>query len=224
MFNLFKKKKATRITAINLKLQGYTHVLAGLDSSAEQIELKIPFKNKLHTDMLVNSGYFKAEKSKPITIEKIEVSEPFIPTSIEPKVPIEIEADALVEFKINVTAPPHNYSGPLNLHFVSKSPELIHLEISKTVLVYKGKKVEIESSSRMLNIEKGKIFIEKIQLLKSMSYGDNLSKVSASFPFKLIGTDPILPLQLDGSKPTILSLQIQSPQQTYSGVMEILLE
>ena len=62
----------------------------------------------------------------------------------------------------------HNYSGPLTVSLESASEEVIHIEIARTILDYKGKKTEIESSARMLNVQKNGILVENVQLFKAV--------------------------------------------------------
>lgn len=223
MFGLFKRGSKTTITAVNIRLHGRTHKLDGLESNSDRIELSVPFKNKTHTDLLTESGYFKAEKRKPLKIDAIKIAAPFAPISMDPKPPLVIEPDQTVNFKIVVLAPSYSYTGPVDISFESASEEVVHLELTKTLLSWKGKRVEIESSSRMLNLQKNGIFVEKIQLYKALSYGDTVSKLEVGFPFKIVNTDPKLPAKLDTPNGYLLSLYIQAPTHHYSGVLEITL-
>ncbi len=215
--NPFKRGRTTKITVINLKLQGFNHTMKGIESKDEKIEIKIPFSNKLHTDMLTDAGVFKAEKGKPIKIEKIEVSEPFTAVSVQPRPPVEVLPGAKTEFKIVLKPPEHSYAGPLSISFASEQVEMVHIEISRTIIERNGKRIEIPASSRMLNIEKGKIFIEKVQLFKALGYGETVNSISVSFPFKLVSTDPSLPAKIISTNSYIMSMHIQAPTQNYSG-------
>lgn len=209
------------ITAINIKLQGHTHKLEGMEASGKQVEVKIPFRNKIHSDMLTEANVFKSVKSKPIRIDAAKVAEPFSLIAVEPKTPIEIKSDELVNFKLTVGVPSHNYTGPMNISFESLGEEVAHIELTKTFLVYKGKKTEIESSSRMLNLQKNGIFVEKVQMYKAMSSGDTLNSVEVAFPFKLVNTDPKLPAKMETPNGYIMAFFIQAPDHNYSGTLEI---
>lgn len=221
MLGLFNKSRKTMVTAVNIKLQGHTHKLDGTESNSDTIELKIPFKNKIHSDMLTDAKVFKAEKSKPLKIDMIKVADPFSLISVEPKVPIEIKSDELINFKVTIGVPKHNYTGPVNISFESVSEEVIHIEITKTILAYRGRKTEIESSSRMLNLQKNGIFVEKVQMLKAMSFGDSVFAAEVAFPFKLVNTEPKLPADLNTPNGYIMSFYIQAPNHHYSGALEI---
>ena len=120
-----------------------------------------------------------------------------------------------------LNAPPHNYSGPLTVSFESASEEVIHIEIARTVLNYKGKKTEIESSARMLNLQKNGIMVEKVQMMKAVAFGDTIGSAEAGFPFKLVSTDPKLPVKMDAPNGYIMSFYIQAPDHSYSGDLEI---
>ncbi len=221
MFGRFGKKAKTNITAINIRLQGHVHQIEGVSSSEKIIELKIPFKNKVHSDMLTDAGVFKSVKGKPIAIKEVKVSDPFTIVSLEPKAPLEIKSDEAVEFRISLNAPAHNYSGPLTISFEAATDEVVHIEIARTILNYGGKKTEIESSARMLNVQKNGIIVENVQLYKAMSFGDTLSRAEAAFPFKVVSTDPRLPVKLDTPNGYIMGFYIQAPDQSYSGDLEI---
>ena len=223
MFNPFKRGRTTKITVVNLKLQGFNHTMNGIESKEDTIEIRIPFTNKLHTDMLTEAGVFKAQKGKPIKINKIEVSEPFTMISVLPGTPVEVPPGGKTEFKVLLKPPAHSYAGPLSINFASEQIEMVHIEISRTLIERNGKKTEIPASSRMLNIEKGKIFIEKVQLFKALGYGETAHGISVSFPFKLVSTDPPLPATIDATNSYIMSMHIQAPTHNYSGELVVMI-
>jgi hypothetical protein len=215
-----KRQKVT-ITAINLKLHNHMHSMQGMEVRERVFSIDIPFKNKSHTDMLTEATSFKAEKAKPVNIKGIEVGEPFKLLSATPNTPISVEADQRVDFKLMVEAPEHNYTGPISISFLSDSVETLHIEISKTILILNGKRTEIETSSRILNLPKGQIFGEKVQLYKAMSYGDHLKGIELEPPFKFVSSEPKLPLKIDDTNSYILEIYIQAPDQPYAGPLEI---
>ncbi len=221
MFDFLNKKSATTITVINIKLQGFMHSMKGMQTSEDPFTIEIPFTNKTHTDMLTDSAQFKAQKTGPIRIKGIEVAEPFKLVAIEPKPPMDINADQKIMFRMSVRAPGHNYTGPMSISFLSDEIEMVHIEISKTMLEAKGKKTEIETSSRILNIPKGQIFAEKIQLYKAFSYGDSINKIEIEKPFSFVSSDPKLPLKIDDPNSYILNIYIQAPTSAYAGTLDI---
>lgn len=221
MLGLFKKRSRTTITGINIKLQGHPHQLPGRESNEDTIELVLPFKNKVHSDMLTEAKVFKATKGKPILITAIKVSEPFSLASVTPNVPLSVESGTEVEFKVSIGVPKHNFTGPLNVSFETETEEVIHIEISKTILVWKGKRVEIESSARMLNLQKNGILVEKVQMMKALSFGDTISGATAEFPFKIVGADPKLPVRIDTPNGYIMAFYVQAPPHSYSGELII---
>ncbi len=221
MFGLFGGKRKTTITGINIRLQGAVHQLKGLESAESIIEIKIPFKNKVHSDMLTDAGVFKAQEGKPISIKEVKVSDPFSIVQVEPKAPIEIKSGQSVEFTIRLNAPKHNYTGPLTVSLEAATEEVVHIEIAKTILEWKGKRTEIESSARMLNVQKNGIIVENVQLYKAMSSGDTVTSVDVEFPFKIASTEPKLPVKLDAPNGYIMGFYIQAPDHSYSGDLVI---
>ncbi|MGI0100264.1 MAG: hypothetical protein ACREBH_00865 [Candidatus Micrarchaeaceae archaeon] len=209
------------VTSINVKLHGYMHSLKGMDAKEKEFTVEIPFKNKTHTDMLTDAASFKSQKAEPINIKGIEVSGPFKLLGVEPKLPYEVKADEKMTLKLTVESQVSNYTGPMNISLASDEVEMVHIEISKTVLDAKGRKVEIETSSRILNVPKGQIFSEKIQLYKAFSYGDAVSSIELSTPFKFVSSDPKLPLKVDDPNSYILNIYIQAPPDPYAGKLEI---
>ncbi|MGD0728958.1 MAG: hypothetical protein ABR981_02685 [Candidatus Micrarchaeaceae archaeon] len=223
ILDIFKggKSQTLTITSINLKLHGQMHTMEGLVSKEKSFEVDIPFKNKTHTDLLTEATSFKSEKAKPITIKSIEASEPFKIVSITPQPPLEVKADERIDFKIKLEGPEHNYTGPLTISFGSNNVETIHVEITKTILNVNGVKTAIETSSRILNLQKGQIFNEKIQLYKALSYGDSVKSIEIEKPFAFVSSDPKLPVKIDDSNSYLLNIYIQGPEAPYAGAMEI---
>jgi hypothetical protein len=221
MFDLFKKSRKTTVTAVNIKMQGQTHTLEGVESGGETIALKIPFRNKTHADMLTEAKVFKTEKPRPLNIEAIKVAGPFSLVSIEPRVPVEIKPDELVNFMVTIGVPKHNYTGPVNISFEPASEGTIRIEITKTVLDYRGKKTEMEHSSRVLALHKNGIFVEKVQMLKAVPFGGAVRAAEAAFPFRLVNTEPKLPAELNTPNGYMMSFCIQAPDHQYSGALMI---
>jgi hypothetical protein len=218
---LEKNRQKVTITTINLKLHNYVHSMGGLEVREKRFSIDIPFTNKSHSDMLIEAASFKAEEAKPIRINSIEVAEPFRLLSVTPAAPVEIKADEKVNFKLEIEAPSHNYTGPMSVSFVSDATPTIHVEISKTILVRNGRRTEIETSSRILNVAKGQIFGEKVQLYKAMSYGDSAKSIEIAPPFRFVSSDPKLPLKIDDTNSYIVELYIQAPDAPYAGPLEI---
>ncbi len=222
--SLFGKRAKTNITAINIRLQGHVHQLGGMSSSEKVLEIRIPFRNKVHSDMLTEAGVFRAAKGKPISITAIKASDPFTIASVEPKAPLEVKSGEAVEFSIRLNAPAHNYSGPLTISFESASEEVIHVEIARTILAYRGRRTEIESSARMLNLQKNGILVEKVQMMKAVGFGDTVTRAEAGAPFRLVSTEPKLPAKMDSPSGFIMSFYLQAPDHSYSGDLEIAIE
>lgn len=223
IFDFIKGAGAPTVTisAINIKLHGYTHGMPGRVVKESTFILEIPFTNKTHTDMLTEATEFKAQKAEPIKIKAIEVAEPFKLVSSEPKAPIDVKPDEKMSFKLVIEVPKHNYTGPLGINFSSDGVETIHVEIVKTTLEAKGRRTDIETSSRIMSLPKGQIFTEKIQLYKAFSFGDTVGKIEIEKPYAFVSCEPKLPVKLDDPNSCILTLYIQAPQTSYAGPLNI---
>ena len=151
------------------------------------------------------------------------MAEPFKLVSTTPAVPVEIQADQVVNFRFEIDAPAHSYAGPMSISFVSDSTPTIHIEISKTILARNGVRTTIGTSSRMLNLARGQIFGEKVQLYKAMSFGDTVDKIEIAPPFRFVSSDPKLPLKINDMNSYIVELYIQAPDASYAGPLEITL-
>ncbi len=197
------------------------HSLDGMEVKSRNFSFELPFKNKTHTDLLTEATEFKAQKAEQMEIKSIEVSSPFSLTAVEPKLPIKIKADESVVFKLSIEAPEHSYTGPMNIILGSDTVDMVHIEISKTVIEAKGIKTSIETSSRIINIPKGQIFTDKIQLYKAFSYGDSISRIELGSPFAFAGSEPKLPLKINDPNSYILNLYIQAPSTDYAGTLDI---
>ncbi|HVC58168.1 MAG TPA: hypothetical protein VND15_01685 [Candidatus Acidoferrales bacterium] len=218
-FNLFGKKTKVVVNGISVKWQGYAHKLDGMPIKARTFEFTLPFQNKTHEDMLTKAADFKAQKAMPAVIKAIEVSNPFKLVSVEPALPVTVQPDQKITLKMVFEAPDYNYEGPLAINLASDQVEAIHIEITKVIMQAKGKDVEIETSSRIMSMAKGQIFQEKVQMFKALSFGDTVSKVEISAPFKIVSTDPKLPFTLDQTNSYIATLFVQAPESSYAGTL-----
>lgn len=215
--SFFRKKPKVTISNINVKWQGSMHQLDGMDVKERIFECTIPFRNKTHTDMLTDAAGFRAEKAKPMVINGVEVASPFKIIGVEPAMPATISADEKIDIKLKLEAPDYAYAGAMNLSFLSDMVETIHVEIQSVILNYKGRSIEVETSSRVMSLQKGQIFQEKVQMYKAMSFGDKLSGVTLEAPFKLISTEPKLPFTIDDPNSCIATFYIQAPEKGFAG-------
>jgi len=218
-FNLFGKKTKVVVNGISVKWQGYAHKLDGMPVKGRTFEFTLPFQNKTHEDMLTKAANFKAQEALPAVIKAIEVSNPFALVSVEPALPITVQPDQKITLKMVFQAPDYNYEGPLAINLASDQVEAIHIEITKVIMQVKGRDVEIETSSRIMSMAKGQIFQEKVQMFKALSFGDTVSKVEISAPFKIVSTDPKLPFTLDQTNSYIATLFVQAPESSYAGTL-----
>jgi hypothetical protein len=220
ILSMFGKKKEVRITTINIKWHGKIHTLEGSKTAAEFLDIDIPFTNKPNENILM----FQAQKKKPELILSVEVASPFKLASISPNVPVEVKQDERVVFKLKIGMPDYSYSGPLNIEMKTEDPEMVHIELTKTILKRGDRSVEVENSSSIMAVQKNGIFQQNIQLYKILTYKNEVKNVSVSEPFKLVSTDPKLPFTVSDENSYIVAFYIQANDRSYAGPLTIDLE
>jgi hypothetical protein len=217
---LLGRKNTVKVTAVNIKLHGKIHTLPGAQSSSGFLDVEIPFTNKPNQNILM----FQAQKKKPERITSIEVARPFVLVGATPKTPIEVEENQKVVFRLRIELPKYSYSGPVDVEMKTEDPEMVHVELSKTVLVRGGKSVEVENSNAIIMVQKNGIFQQSIQMYKALSHNDTVRRVLVPDPFKLVSTDPKLPFTVSDENSYIVAFYIQAPDHNYAGPLTIELE
>jgi hypothetical protein len=212
------------ITSINMRWRGTTHSREGMVLKSRSFSISIPFQNKtsdaaLRFDALKER--FKSQEEPPVKIRSIEVSDPFKLLSVEPAPPAEIKSGQKVDFVINVEAPDYGYSGPMTVSFDADDSGFVKVQVNKVILSSKGKRVEIENSGVILNMPRGGVFKNSVQMYKALSYGDEVSRVTVSKPFEFVSSDPKLPFRIDDKGSYIATFYIKCPDVDYAGPMEI---
>ena len=97
-------------------------------------------------------------------------------------------------------------------------------QINKVIVNTGMKSVEIENSGVILQMPKGGIFKNAIQMYKAMSYGERVDKVNIQKPFELVSCDPKLPFTINEPSSYLVTFYIKAPDVDYAGPMEIKLE
>ncbi len=220
-----RNRHAISITKVNIMWKGTVHVRDGLVSNTSQFTLELPFHNKASENMLTKqisgSAVLKAQDAPTEKVTKVESSPPFTLVSIKPSIPLEIEPNAKTTFEIVLLGPDHGYSGPLNLMLVSEGDGLVHIEITKVVLLNNGRSVDIENSSRIFDVPKGQIFTQRVQLYKLMGHRDKVADIEVNAPFEIVSQDPNPPFSLDDPNSAVETLYITAPHFNYAGILEI---
>ena len=212
------KGEKVRITNVNVYWKGRAHALKGMEVKKGSFNLEIPFSNKSE-----DLSFLKSAKEPPETISSIEVSSPFKLIGVSPQTPVSVEKGKSVTFIISIESPSYAYNGPLTVKFGSPAVPTIHLEIPKVILVTgKGQNVA-DDTGIVKNIEKGSTIEIPVQLYKGLSYGDSVSSVQVSSPFKLARTDPQLPIKIDDKNSYIARFYVTVPDFSYVGNLEITL-
>lgn len=227
--NLFKKKgnKKVTVTSINIRWRGSMHALGGFEVGDNPFTITIPFQNKTQQDALPFEALkekLKAQEKAPIRISGIDISTPFKLISVEPKPPVDVPSSVRVEFKMTVQAPDYTYSGPIAIALSSEEADMIKVQINKVVVTTPMKSVEIENSGIILNMPKGGIFKNSIQLYKAMSYGERVDKVTLEKPFEFVSCDHQIPFTINEPSSYLVTFYIKAPDVDYAGPMEIKLE
>ena len=224
----FNKKKRVTITKINIMWKGAVHSMEGMGIKNDSFEIEIPFHNKRPENMLTKMSHgesiLKTQQIELAVITKIEASAPFKLLSLDPPAPVEVKPDQKVVLKLKLSVPDHSYNGPVNIIMSSDSKELTHIEITKIVLKRGSKSVEIENSAKIIDVPKGQIFTQSVQLYKIINYRDKVNDIEVNAPFELVSQDPNPPFEIDNANSYIEALYILAPEFGYAGPLEITLK
>ncbi len=225
----FKKKNGGKvtITAVNIKWRGSMHAMDGFEVSENPFTITIPFQNKSQQDALPFDALkerFRAQEKAPVRITGVDVATPFKLVSMEPKLPVDVMSSQRVELKMTLQAPDYTYSGPVAITLNSEEASMIKIQINKVIVTTPMKSVEIENSGVILNMPKGGIFKNSIQLYKAMSYGERVDKVALEKPFEFVSCDRPIPFTINEPSSYLVTFYIKAPDIDYAGPMEIKLE
>lgn len=226
---LFKRKgdKKVTITSVNIRWMGQMHAMEGFEVETNPFTITIPFQNKTQQDALPFEALkekLKAQEKAPIRITGIESSTPFKLISVYPKLPVDVPSSVRVEFKITLQAPDYTYTGPVTISLGSEEAGMIKVQINKVIVTTPMKSVEIENSGVILNMPKGGIFKNSIQMYKAMSYGERVDKVTLEKPFEFVSCDHQIPFTINEPSSYLVTFYIKAPDVDYAGPMEIKLE
>ena len=227
--NLFKKKgeKKVTVTSVNIRWRGQMHAMGGFEVETNPFTITIPFQNKTQQDALPFEALkekLKAQEKAPIRITGIEASTPFKLISVYPKLPVDVPSSMRVEFKIMLQAPGYTYTGPVTISLGAEETGMIKVQINKVIVTTPMKSVEIENSGVILNMPKGGIFKNSIQMYKAMSYGERVDKVTLEKPFEFVSCDHQIPFTINEPSSYLVTFYIKAPDVDYAGPMEIKLE
>jgi hypothetical protein len=218
MFEFLKRKQQVNITAINILWKGKMHSMEGIKLDKSSFELKIPFQN-IPDDVL--PMIFKAQQPKPVKILSISVPTPFKITSVSPALPANVMPNNKIEFKLGINAPQFKYNGPMNIEFKSVNEDMVHIELTKVIYKVNGEEKEMPDAAGILDVIKNQIFMQSAQLRRILDVGVKINSVSISEPFKLVGTDPKVPVVVESKESMMMSFYILAPGFDYAGPMVI---
>lgn len=214
---LFKTKKPKgRITGINIRFMGETHTLPGKEITGSTMEIEIPFQNKIGGNLLPDML-----KVPPITVEKVDVAQPFKLLDTEPKLPAKVEFMSRVTFKLRVAPPQTGYSGPMSVSFSNSSSDLISINVNEVTISSKSDSIALDDSAFIMNLQKGQIFKKSVQMFKLFGYNDMVDSVGVSKPFEVVSTSPRMPISLDHKDSYIVDIYIKAPDFNYAGGLDI---
>ncbi len=208
-------KKVT-ITSINLKFMGNSHGLAGMEVSEPVFELRIPFQNKMGSNLLPDNL-----KGPKIVLSSVTVGSPFRLVDISPKLPVEVPYMSKTMFTLKIAAPDVTWEGPLSINFGNESANNVTISIKKVTLHHGDKSIELEDSGVTTSMQKSQLFKQNLQIYKVLSLGDTVNKIEVSAPFEIVSTDPKLPIKADKKDSYIISLYMKCPEFSYAGDLDI---
>ncbi|MGC8538026.1 MAG: hypothetical protein ACP5MZ_03545 [Candidatus Micrarchaeia archaeon] len=224
---IFKKKEAkkvaVRVTNINIRWMGAVHTLLGLESESRDFEVDIPFHNRSEAAEKMRDVLGSTIIEEKLRIDGITVDPPFKLLGVDPAPPKELANGESVVFKLSVEAPEQSYSGPMQVRFTDAPKERVRVEINKVTLIREGRKVNIENSELVMELEKNQIFKNSIQMYKILSLGDEVKSVEVNKPFNFVSSDPKLPFKVDNENSYIVVFYIQAPEISYAGPLELTL-
>jgi hypothetical protein len=220
-FNLFKGNKVL-ITATNIRWRGSVHDLGKLSIKGKEFDLEIPFQNKPQQDYTLS--YIKTKKMPPVTVNGIEIKEPFKLISVEPVPPSTINEGEKVIFKMKIGVPEFGYEGPLSIELKSDSSDLAHIEITKTIAIRNSKRTELPVKPMIIDIPKGQVFRQSVHLHGIVEFGEEIKSITAQAPFAFVSSDPTAPFTIDKKSGFLLDIYLQAPKASYGGPLEIVLD
>ena len=217
---LFGRSKAqtpkVKVTSINIKFMGNSHGLDGRDVEGSELELEVPFQNKM------GSGLLPDNLSGPkIVLNTITVGAPFKLLNVFPQLPVSIPYMSRTVFKLKIGVPNMTYEGPLSINFGNEPANNVTISIKKVTLHQGPRAVELEDSGVTSSMQKSQLFKQNIQLYKVASFGDTINGISVSKPFELVSTEPKLPIKADRKDSYIVGLYLKCPDYSYAGDLDI---
>lgn len=221
IFGIFSNKgkkpsPKANITSIIINYLGSTHQLAGKEVYDKEFEIKIPFRNKLSSELEDQDV-----KKPDLRIDEVEVRPPFKLVSVAPSLPIVLPYGSSTELTLKFEAPEISYSGPLFLNFITKPQEDIHVSISRVVLSSGSASYAVEESSRSIYLQKRGAFKQEIQARAVLKPNSVIREIRVNKPFELSKTMPELPITVPSSDSFIISLYLIAPEFNYAGPLEI---
>jgi hypothetical protein len=222
-----KKERKVTISAVNIRWRGSMHAIEGFEVKENPFVITIPFQNKTSQDAIQFEALrqkFKAQEQPPVVITGIQVSDPFKLLSIEPQLPLSIGSGQRITFNITAQAPDYTYTGPITVTLTSEEGGFIKVQINKVIVNTPMKSVEIDNSGVILNMPKGGIFKNAIQMYKAMSYGERVDKATIQKPFEFVSCDPKLPFTINEPSSYLVTFYVKAPDVDYAGPMEIMVE
>lgn len=218
VFGLFKKAKVV-VSSVNVKWRGSTHSLGGMSVNTESFEVTIPFQHKPQEDF--NLDFLKTQKKAPVTITRIDVREPFKLISSEPALPQSIDENAKVVFKVKITPPDYNYEGPLNMELLSDNNDMVHVEITKIIIITSKKRTEVDNKPMIMDLAKGQVFKQNTHLFGIVDFDGEVKNIKVSPPFTFVSSDPKVPFKIDRKTGYLIDVYIQAPKENYGGPLEV---
>ena len=205
-----------KITSINVRFMGEVHGMRGLASTSKVFDYELPFQNKIGSDLLPDEV-----KGPPMKVTEIKVKEPFKLLEISPALPISVPYLSKTMLKLRIEGPEVNYEGPLTIEVASDSGDKVSINIQKIMLHNSSSVIELEDSAIIFPMQRGQVFKKDVQLYKILPYKSALNSIEVNEPFRVVSTEPKIPLVLDKKGSYVISIFMKAPDFSYAGILDL---
>lgn len=205
-----------KITGVSIRFMGEVHGMKGLTVTDKTFYYELPFQNKIGSDLLPEQV-----KGPPMKVSEIKVKEPFKLIEVSPTLPVSVPYLSRTMLRLKIEAPEVNYEGPLSIEVLSDSADKVSINIQKIMLHNGSTTVELEDSAIIFPMQRGQVFKKDVQLYKILPYKGRLSSVEVNEPFKVVSTEPGIPLVLDRKDSYVMSIFMKAPEFSYAGVLDL---
>lgn len=205
-----------KITSVNIRFMGEVHGMRGLVTGSRIFSFELPFQNKIGSDLLPDEV-----RGPPMKVTEIKVKEPFRLLGISPALPVSVPYLSKTMLRLSLEGPEVNYEGPLSIEVASDSGDKVSINIQKIILHNGSTAIELEDSAIIFPMQKGQVFKKDVQLYKILPYRGALNSIEVNEPFRVVSTEPKIPLVLDKKDSYVISIFMKAPDFSYAGILDL---